>query len=209
MKFRILCLLSMILMTCTAQANTFEDFFKKPSYIRNYYMGLSFNRSQFGYDSYTKIGGFYIDPGTFKHLNNAFAFTLGERRENNTAFQVTYTHVNNYNLNYYAGSFNQNVDSLIAEAVFFFPVWRALEFKFIGGSGLYNIKYKTNYQTRSTNIQSIESKLTMGVKFGAGFQYNFTKQVAGNIEYIYQAPFDNAIKYISGFSVGLVYTFPY
>lgn len=205
MIYRSIYFISLLMASSLSIASSVSNFFTYPP-IKNYYVELSFDRSKYGYDSYTSVNDFYIDPGTFKHMNNAIAIALGARYINNSAFQLNFTHVDNFSVDFNNGNTKQYLDSIILDGIYFINIIKNLELKLFSGAGLYNVKFKTTYQDSGATITDNQNVFDLIIRAGAGLQYSFNQTLAINFVYKYQCPLEK-IKYISGFSVGLVYNF--
>ena len=89
-----------------------------------------------------------------------------------------------------------------------YKIWRDLNFKLISGPGVYYMRYNASYQSNGSTLQYKQNQLIFGLTLGAGLQYNFNKQISGNVLYKLQMPFEK-IHFISGISMGLAYNFDF
>lgn len=198
-------ILTTILILGAANAWSKEDLFKTPP-TKNWFVELSAERSTYGYDNF-KYYNSYLNaaPGSSKHINNALSFNIGRKFKNNCGQQVSVTQSQRVKFRFANGSTKQNLSSMFMDGLYFIPMPRDLEAKLLYGVGLFTIDSKTEASGIYTFTQH---GLYMGVRGGAGLQYNFNKRYAADFMYKYQYPF-NKVKYISGFSVGLIYNFAY
>lgn len=207
MRIKIITVLSTLLISGSANAWSWKDLFTTPP-IKNWFVELSAERSKYGYDTYDYY--FHPDwnsaPGTTKHINNALSFNIGKRYNNNFGQQVSLTYAQDVNFKFSNGSTKQHLSNVFMDGLYFIPIRDAFEAKLLYGVGLFTIDYDTK---TSSDIYSFTQRgLYMGIRGGVGLQYNFNKRYAADFMYKYQAPF-NKVKYISGFSVGVIYNFAY
>lgn len=95
--------------TFSAQASLFN----KNIHVKNYFIETSYEIAKYGYDSYTTIGdGLYLDPGTFKNVNNDISLNAGVKYDNNIASQLSFTQVQNITRYYSDGNIKQYLNSL-------------------------------------------------------------------------------------------------
>ncbi len=207
MKNKLIIALNIFLISGTAQAaGSWGKLFETPP-VRNYFAEFSIERAKYGYDTYKYNQNLWNDiPQKTNNINNSYSISIGRKYENNFAHRFSMSYPEKISFIFNNNTTKQYVSSLFFDIMYFMPLRQNLEAKTLIGAGLFHIVYHT--QTSDNLYVFKENRICMGVRAGAGLQYNFSKKFAADLMYKYQAPFEK-VKYISGISVGLIYNFGY
>lgn len=181
------------------------DFFNPPP-VKEYFIDLIFDRSKYGYDSFTTVGPGYINPGVFKHCGNSIGLGLGALRVNNIVQEFSYLKTQNFSASFDGINVKQKLSSLFMDNIYLHQISHDFWVRLLVGVGLFYTDYETTYQINSLTYTEDQRNVIIGFRLGAGLRYRFSKHFASNIDYKYQFPTDK-IKYITGVSLSLSYIF--